>query len=591
MKPTAIYKTNDETPFRSMPVAQDGAVQTRFTLATTVVVVARFQLVAVILLLAVNMAVAANLKPLALIPLPQKVVVHPGTFQLAGATRIQTDFASRKTADLLAKQLRRSTGYPLKVHWRQFSDAPGNSAIQLTTKDANTNLGAEGYELTVSSNSVVIRAPTQAGLFYGTRTLLQLLPPEILATNVVGNVGWQMPCVQIKDWPRFKWRGLMLDVSRHFYNKSKVEHILDFMAFYKLNRFHWHLVDNPGWRIEIKKYPRLTAMGAWRKQIWVDPPSKPGVNADPAWLKPDPDKFGKDGRYGGYYTPNDIREVVAYAAARHITVVPEIEMPGHSDAALQAYPQFNCLTAGGKRASDIGVYCAGNDQTYVFLENVLKEVFALFPGKYVHIGGDEVNTANWKYCPLCQARMKEEGFANTEQLQSYFTKRIEKFVLAHGKTLIGWSEILKGGLASNVVIMDWIGGAKEAASEGHDVVMTSYGHCYLDHYQSKNHKTEPQATGGYLPLDQVYSFKPIPAGLPTQFQSHILGPQANLWTTCITTMACAEYMMFPRLCALSEVAWSAKTARNWDGFQQRLKLDERCLDELRVNYRQPGGVK
>ena len=565
-------------------------MQTGSTMATTVaVVVMRFLVVAAVLLLAVNMAAAVNLKPLALIPLPQKVAVHTGTFQLTGATRIQTDFASRKTATFLAEQLRRSTGYPLKVHWGLFSDAPGKDAILLTTKDANTNLRAEGYALMVSSNSVVIRAPTQAGLFYGTRTLLQLLPPEILATNVVSNVSWQMPCVQIKDRPRFKWRGLMLDVSRHFYTKMEVERILDLMALYKMNRFHWHLTDANGWRIEIPQYPRLTEIGAWRKHSRVEPPPAKGANAEPVWDKPAANKFGPHGLYGGFYTPQDIREVVAYAAARHITVVPEIEMPGHSGAALRAYPQLGCSDVPAGLSDE--AYDPANPATYKFLKNVMREVFRLFPGKYVHIGGDEVPMADWSKSPDCVALMKERGMTNVMQLQSYFIKRMEKFIHAHGKTMIGWSEILKGGLAPNAVVMDWRGGAKEAASEGHDVVMTSWGDCYFDHRQSKNQKTEPQCNGGYLSLKQVYSYNPIPAGLPPQFQLHILGPQANLWTEYIPSLAYAEYMIFPRLCALSEVAWSAKDARNWDAFQQRLQLDERCLNELGVNYRHPGGVR
>ncbi len=302
-------------------------------------------------------------------------------------------------------------------------------------------------------------------------------------------------------------------------------------------------------------------------------------------MEPAKDKFGPDGRYGGFYTTSDIREIIAYAAARHITIIPEIEMPGHSGAALDAYPELNCITSDGSRASNTGVYCAGNDQTYVFLENVLKEVCRLFPGKYIHIGGDEVGPGNWEHCPRCQALMKAQGLKNAAQLQSYFVKRIEKFINAQGKTLVGWSEIIKGGLAPNAVVMDWIGGAKEAAGEGHDVVRTPTGFCYFDHYQSQNHTTEPQAFGGYLPLKQVYSFEPIPADLPAQYDSHILGGQANLWTEYIASVPHVEYMLFPRLCALAETVWSAKSERDWTDFQRRLKVDEQRLGELGVNYR------
>ena len=355
-----------------------------------------------------------------------------------------------RPADFLTERLRQSTGYPFKTRTKFFSGKAVKGGILLTTKDANTNLGAEGYELTVTPDSVVIRAPTQAGLFYGVQTLFQLLPPEIFSSNVVRDVDWQMPCVQIEDWPRFKWRGLMLDVSRHFFNKSEVETILDAMALHKLNVFHWHLTDDQGWRIEIKKYPKLTQIGAWRPGV--------GFGFDPKSTT----AYGPDGRYGGFYTPADIREVVKYAAARHITVVPEIEMPGHSTAALAAYPQFSCT--GGPFTMPLtggifnGIYNPANEETFKFLDDVLTEVFQLFPGKYVHIGGDEVPKDTWKNSPACQALMKREGLKNEDELQSWFIRRIEKFVSAHGRTMIGWSEILQGGLAQQRR-RSWIGSA------------------------------------------------------------------------------------------------------------------------------------
>jgi hexosaminidase len=372
----------------------------------------------------------------------------------------------------------------------------------------------------------------------------------------------------------------MLDVSRHFYAKAEVERVLDLMALYKLNTLHWHLVDDDGWRIDIKKYPRLTQVGAWRQSI--------GFGLDPKTST----AYGPDGRYGGYYTQKDIREVVAYAAARHITVVPEIEMPGHSGAALAAYPALSCsgepYTIDRSGLFHVGVYCAGNDDTFAFLQNVLAEVFRLFPGQYIHIGGDEVNKTNWKHCAKCQRRMKNEGLKSEDELQSYFIKRMEKFIKAHGRTLIGWSEIRKGGLAQNAVVMDWIGGGKEAALAGHDVVMTPTAYCYLDHYQATNHSTEPRAIGGFLPLKKVYAFEPVPTNLPPPFQSHILGGQGNLWTEYVASPRHAEYMIFPRACALAEVTWSAKNARDWEDFQQRLKVDEQRLDQLGVNYRRSG---
>jgi hexosaminidase len=543
----------------------------------------------------------ADTNELSLIPLPQKVQRFVGEFALTAEVNLYTDAASLQTAKQLAAELHPATGYPLTVRRTLEADRAMPGSILLTTKGADTNLGPEGYELTVTTNTVVIRAPAQAGLFYGMQTLMQLLPPEIYSTQVVAKASWQMPCVRITDWPRFKWRGLMLDVSRHFYSTAEVETLLDLMARYKLNRFHWHLTDDQGWRIEIKKYPRLTQVGAWRKHSALAVPPSHETNAHPAWAAPTADKFGPDGHYGGFYTPKDIREVVAYAAARHIMVVPEIEMPGHSLAALAAYPQFGCFDGsdsreaffdihGIERPAKRGVYDPANPGTFKFLDGVLAGVFKLFPGQYVHIGGDEVRKIYWANSPDCQALMKREGLTNEDELQSWFIQRIEKFVHAHGRTMIGWSEIMKGGLASNAVVMDWIGGGKEAASAGHDVVMTPRPFCYLNLYQSQNHATEPRANGSFVPLERVYSFEPVPTGLPAVFQPHVLGAQANLWTEYIASLPHAEYMLFPRLCAMAEVVWSPQTARNWPDFQRRLKADEQRLGELGVNYyRGPSG--
>jgi hexosaminidase len=522
---------------------------------------------------------AANINTLAIIPLPQKIALHDGTFNLAAGTRVYVDSASRATGKILTERLRPATGYPLKTGTKYFDSAAIPGGILLTTKHANTNLGPEGYELTVASNSVVIRAPTQAGLFYGVQTLFQLLPPEIFSTNLVGNVAWQIPCVQIEDWPRFKWRGFMLDVSRHFFSKSEVETILDAMTLHKLNVFHWHLTDDQGWRIEIKKYPKLTQIGAWRSGV--------GFKLDPKSTT----KYDASGRYGGFYTQNDIREVVKYAAARHITVVPEIEMPGHSMAALAAYPEFSSNGKITIPADDGGVlngiYNPANPGTYKFLDDVLTEVFQLFPGKYVHIGGDEVPKDAWKNNSECQALMKQEGLKNQAELQSWFTRRIEKFVSAHGRTLIGWSEILQGGIAQNAVVMDWIGGATEAAKAGHDVVMSPSHYAYFDFYQTPNFSNEPPAQNwaGPLPLNKVFSFEPVPVDLAPQLQAHILGAQGNLWTEKIPNLKHAEYMIFPRECAIAEIAWSSKSSRDWDDFMRRLQIHVRRLDELNINYR------
>lgn len=521
---------------------------------------------------------AADTGAPSLVPVPQKMVAHEGAFTLAPDTRIYVNPGARAAGRYLAEQLRKSTGYPLKVSTRYFSSRPVKNAILLTTRKAKKELGAEGYELNVDPDSVVIRGPAAAGVFYGAQTLLQLLPPEALGARTVKDVKWTAPCVAIEDQPRFKWRGFMLDVARHFYTKEEVEQVLDLMSRHKLNTFHWHLADDQGWRIEIKKYPKLTEVGAWRTGI--------GFNLDPT----NTTAYGPDGRYGGFYTPADIRAIVAYAAARHITIVPEIEMPGHSSAALAAYPQFSCsgksYPTDGRTRGDSGVYCAGKDESFEFLQGVLSEVFRLFPGKEVHIGGDEVNKGNWRLCPLCQARMKQEGLKNEEELQSYFIRRIEKFVNAKDHTMIGWTEIAQGGIAQNAVLMDWKGGGREAASQGHDVVMSPERYCYFDHVQSTNRTAEPRAIGGgVVSLRLMYSFEPVPAGLDAKGEAHILGAQANLWTEYIPNFKHLQYMIFPRMCALAEVDWSPKEARNWEEFSKRLQVHAQRLDQLGLNYR------
>lgn len=521
-------------------------------------------------------------------PQPVKMQTQPGAFQLGSRTRIVTDAASQITGTQLADRLRTATGNAFKSSVANGRAVQKNT-ILLTTNGADAMLGPEGYTLNVTPEGAVIRATDQAGMFYGVQTLLQLLPPEVFATNRVRGVKWSLPCIEIADQPRFKWRGLMLDVSRHFFTKGEVKRLLDLMASQKLNTFHWHLVDDQGWRIEIKKYPKLTEIGAWRTNASLVRPhhGTPPVTAHPAWAEPT--AFGPDGRYGGFYTQEDIREVVAYAAARHITVIPEIEMPGHSVAALAAYPQFSCT--GGPFSTDAGagvlrgIYCAGKEESFAFLRDVLTEVIPLFPARYIHIGGDEVQKDTWQKCPNCQARIKAEKLKNEEELQSYFLRRMEKFISSHGKMLIGWSEILQGGLPQNAVVMDWIGGGKEAAKAGHDVVMSPQSYCYFDHYQSRDLALEPRGIGGFLPLEKVYAFEPVPAGLDAQHAMHILGAQANLWTEYIASQSHLEYMMFPRVFALAEAVWSPKEARNWSGFTNRLGAHERRLALLEVNHR------
>lgn len=515
----------------------------------------------------------------AIIPQPQQLELRAGAFTLTPATRVYADFGSRTTARLLAARLGAATGYPLARSTKFFGSDPVPGAIFLTTRHANTNLGPEGYELTVAPDGVVIRATTQTGLFYGVQTLLQLLPSAIFSPGPLTNVAWTIPSVQIQDWPRFAWRGFMLDVSRHFFTKAEVETLLDAMALHKLNTFHWHLTDDHGWRIEIKAYPKLTTVGAWRSGVGFGYAS----NSTSA--------YGPDGRYGGFYTQDDIRDVVKYATARHITIVPEIEMPGHSQAALTAYPEYSCTGGPFEPAMTGGVfngiYDPAKEETFQFLAGVLTEVAGLFPGPYIHVGGDEVPKDTWKNSPDCQALMRREGLKNEEELQSWFVRRIEKIVNAHGHRLIGWSEILQGGLAQNATVMDWIGGAKEAAAAGHDVVMTPTSNCYFDFYQSSNRVAEPKAAawGKPLTLARMYGFEPMPTNVPPALQFHILGTQGNLWTEQIPNFKHVEYMTFPRACALAEVTWSAKDARDFAGFSRRMQVHYQRLDALGINYR------
>ena len=529
-----------------------------------------------------SLTAVAGVSAPAIIPQPDKLELSQGEFRLTGETRICADEASKAEGEFLAARLRRATGFDVKLVVKATSE-PGKGDILMTMTGDKTALGNEGYSLTAKTNAVVIQAASRAGIFYGIQTLLQLLPPEVFSAVAAKDVTWSIPCVYISDQPRFQWRGFMLDVSRHFFSKDEVKQTLDAMALHKLNTFHWHLVDDHGWRIEIKKYPKLTQVGAWRSDV--------GFKLDPKSTT----AYGADGRYGGFYTQDEVREVVAYAAARHITIVPEIEMPGHSIAALAAYPELSC--SGEPRGTDVpagvhaGVYCAGKEEPFEFLQNVLAEVIELFPSQYIHIGGDEVPKENWKKCERCQARIKEEGLKNEHELQSYFIRRIEKIINGKGRNLIGWSEIREGGLAPSAAVMDWIGGALETANEGRNVVMSPTSFCYFDYYQSQNQAAEPRAIGGYLPLSKVYSFEPIPTKLDAARHKHILGAQGNVWTEYMPNFKQVQYMAFPRLSALAEVAWSPKESRNYEDFLARMETHYQRLDKAGINCRRETSVK
>jgi hexosaminidase len=513
--------------------------------------------------------------PLAIVPEPARLELKSGVFRLTESSSILLD-ATDPTGELLAARLRRSTGFPFPVS-TNLPTKEGRGAIILSRSSSGLQLGPEGYRLEVTPEKISVRANSSAGLFYGAQSVLQLFPPEIFSDAVVHRREWLAPCVRIEDRPRFRWRGFMLDVSRHFFSPQEIKTVLDAMALHKLNTFHWHLTDDQGWRIEIKKYPELTSIGAWRSRI--------GFNLDPKSST----AYDPQGRYGGYYSQSEIRDIIAYAQARQITIVPEIDLPGHSTAALAAYPQFSC--SGAPYSTDMnqdtrpGVFCPGKNETFEFLQDVLSEVIDLFPGPFVHVGGDEVPKQNWRHCPACQQRISQNGLVDEHGLQGYFMDRIEKFLDAHGKRMVGWSEIRNEHLAPSTVLMDWIGGATEAVRSGHDVVMSPEEYCYLDFYQAKDRSTEPAAAGAYLPLQKVYSFEPVPDKFDAKQAEHILGPQANLWTEYIPSLGQLEYMAFPRLSALAEVAWSKQNARDWEDFNRRMEAQEQRLKQLHISYR------
>jgi hexosaminidase len=504
-----------------------------------------------------------------IIPKPARMEVGSGSFNVGPKTPIVIDSAStdaRGVGEFLAAKLRRPTGFPLDIQSTAKKIPAG--AILLRTGEGLSALGSEGYRLSSSKKGIKIEAATPAGLFYGVQTLLQLLPPEIEGQGAAENIVWSIPSVKIEDRPRFVWRGMHLDVGRHFLPKEFVKRYIDLLAMYKMNMFHWHLTEDQGWRIEIKKYPRLTEVGAWRRESMDD-----GIP------------------HGGFYTQDDIREVVAYAKQRFITVVPEIEMPGHCQAALAAYPELSCSGGPFKVGTEWGiiydVFCAGNEKTFEFLQGVLSEVIDLFPSRYVHVGGDEVPKLRWQNCYKCQERIKSEGLTNENELQSYFIKRIENFLAGKGKSLVGWDEILEGGIAPNATVMSWRGtaGGIEAARSGHDVVMSPTSHCYFDYYQGLF--DEPWSIGGFLPLEKVYSYEPVPEELTPEQARHVLGAQANLWTEYIASGPQAEYMLLPRLLALSEVVWSEKSLRNTADFSRRLVPHYDRLAAAGVEFRLP----
>ena len=471
-----------------------------------------------------------------ILPLPQKAELYSKTFTLSKATEVIVD-APENDRKILEEYMKTSLD--------GLKDMKGGT-IRLTVKENIEGLSSpEGYRMNITPKEITVESTSGAGLFYGIQTILQMVGED----NTIA-------CGTIIDEPAFAYRGLMLDVSRHFFGKEFVKKQIDAISHFKMNRLHLHLTDAAGWRIEIKRYPRLTDFAAWRKPgLWKD------------WWFGDRKYVneGTDGAYGGYYTQDDIREIVKYAQDRYVTIIPEIEMPAHSEETLTAYPELSCTHEPYKQAD----FCVGNEKTFEFLENVLSEVIELFPSEYIHIGGDEAGKASWPHCPLCQKRMKEENLKDVNELQSYLIQRIEKFVNSKGRQIIGWDEILDGGLAPNATVMSWRGteGGLAAVNSGHKAIMTPGGYCYLDSYQDAPH-TQPMAFGPYMPLEKVYSYNPI-EGIDAEKAKLIYGIQGNLWAEYIPTEEMVEYMIYPRILAIAEIGWSNPAERDYNEFRER----------------------
>ncbi len=515
---------------------------------------------------------------IAIIPRPTSLIAAPGTFTLTPHTAIWTTRADSAVARRLSRDLSPAAGFDLVV--RVGSGGSGSRIVFKQAARRDTSLGPEGYRLAVRPGVITITSSAPAGAFYAVQSIRQLLPAAIYRSAPLTGVVWSMPAVTIADRPRFGWRGAHLDVSRHFMPKEFVKKYIDLLAMHKMNTFHWHLTDDQGWRIEIKQYPRLTSVGAWRDQTLVGRLQRDSTA----------NVFDKK-RHGGFYTQDDIREIVAYARDRFVRIVPEIEMPGHAQAAIAAYPSL------GNFGDSLGVWTMwgvtphilnASDSTITFMQNVLTEVMSLFPGEFIHIGGDEAVKTEWKASPRAQARIHDLGLANENELQSWFTKQMDAFLTAHGRRLVGWDEILEGGLAPNAVVMSWrgIAGGITAARANHDVVMAPDQYTYLDHYQAKR-DSEPLAIGGFLPLDSVYAYDPVPASLEPQYASHILGAQGQIWTEYIEGPKNVEYMAFPRLSALAEDVWSPRDGKDFADFKARLSKHLERLQALDVNYRRP----
>lgn len=502
---------------------------------------------------------AQNRSSLGIIPAPATMNIGTGSYNLSAKLGIQ--YAGFSNVDNFNKLLKEVP----------FIDINQNQGLRLILDNKNT-VKEEAYSLTVSKEGITITSSSERGIFYGVQTLLQ----------IVKSASTEIPFLEIKDYPRFAYRGLHLDVGRHMFPVSFIKEYIDMMAYYKLNTFHWHLTEDQGWRIEIKKYPKLTSIGGYRDQTLI------------GYLRDKPKQYDNE-RYGGFYTQDEVKEVVAYAASKYITVVPEIEMPGHALAALSAYPELACGKKPGpfKATYDWGVFddvfCAGKEHTFKFLQNVLDEVLPLFPSTYIHIGGDECPKTMWKTCEFCQKRIKKEKLKDEHELQSYFIQRVEKYLNKKGRRIIGWDEILEGGLAPNATVMSWRGtkGGIAAAKLSHDVIMTPGAYLYFDKRESKSAE-EPLTIGGHLPLSKVYAYNPVPEELTADEKKYIIGVQANMWTEYMKTPGKVNYLIYPRIFALSEISWTPLENKRWEDFsEKRVPLHLGNLDKNGVIYRVP----
>ncbi len=507
-----------------------------------------------------------------IIPMPLSQTALKGEFGLTANTVIVAGKAALEIAEKLAVMLRPATGFALPV----VQDSGNAPTIRLELDASLTGLGTEGYQLEVLPAGVTLRASGSAGLYYAAQSLRQLLPTAIFSSGVA-QADWKIAATRIADQPRFSWRGVHLDCARHFMPLGFVYKLLDLMALHKLNTFHWHLTEDQGWRLEIKRYPKLTEVGAWRSGTRV-------------LHERDPQGYFDDQPHGGFYTQEEARAVVQYAAERFITVVPEIEMPGHAQAAIAAYPELGNTGAQLKVGQQWGVIehvFNAEETTIEFLQAVLSEVLEIFPGQYIHVGGDECPKTEWRGSAAAQARIRALGLKDEDELQSYIIRRMDAFLTARGRKLVGWDEILEGGLTENATVMSWRGeeGGIHAARDGHDVVMVPQSHVYFDHYQAQNTENEPLAIGGFTSLEKVYGYEPIPAELSAQGAKHVLGSQAQMWTEYVPDSDHAEYMLFPRLCALAEVVWTEAEQKNLPDFMERLETHLERLRLLGVNFR------